>query len=634
MADSNGTANGMAVLDGATKPMKLRRPSRTYARLVTARGSTTSGKPYPLAANTIVPPPDYDVDWRVERLDTHAIENWTPSRLLEVLSNLSPEMSKGLWDYMRLLNPGWSYEVYSPGSDTPNARARVIIDTILDRIKQEHGSVDVALGRLHMGAYMRGGYFGEAVFDDAGREMIDLATPDPASVRFRVVKDDQGRSRYQLGQWQDYKFIPLDEEEGVSYIPVDPFPGSPYGRPLVAPAMFSALFLLGLLHDLRRVISQQGWPRIHIKVLTEKLLEGLRQDEEVNTPEDIERKLEAAVMAVKDEYSRLQPDDAYITGDEVEIGGPIGVTGAANLAGVEGVIEVVERMLVRALKTMPLVLGITDGVSEANANRQWEILVSGVKAMQHLAESMLERFFELACRMQGVQANVVWEFAEIRASERQRDALAYSQEIDNQVKLLGQHFIDREEASMDLVGHPPALTDEEVAELAPDVTPNEDDPETDVQDSDENPEEGSNNAAVSWRSAPVAILSRYSDSRAVCRAEKFLEGFGYAEKVSPLQKDDLGVLRLSGENGDGESFRLWEIGRVNGEDVLGRYDIYFRDERPASAVPTASHRPPVGGGSDDRGGGHVGRQPRTSHLESRYARLRRPTRRHGRLTSP
>jgi hypothetical protein len=408
---SNGTVNGTATLDRA-EPLRLRRPRPISSRLITGRGVTTAGKPFAMTPGTILPPASYDMEWRQEQLDTTTLSHVNPTRLLEILANLSPEMSKGLWDYMRLLNPGWSFEVYNPGSATPNARGRKIVEDALDRLKQKHGSVDVVLGRMHMGAYMRGGYFAEAVFDEAGREIDDIATPDPASVRFKVVEDPATKKRsWQLGQWQDTKFIPLDEEEGVAYIPVDPFPGNPYGRPLVAPAMFSALFLLGLLHDLRRVISQQGWPRIHIKVLTEKLLEGLQQDEDVTSAQDIDKKLQAAINEVKDAYARLQPDDAYITGDEVEIAGPIGLSAGTNLSGIEAVIEVIERMLVRSLKTMPLVLGITDGVSEANANRQWEILVSGVKALQHLAESMLERFFELACRMQGVQANVVWSSA-------------------------------------------------------------------------------------------------------------------------------------------------------------------------------------------------------------------------------
>jgi hypothetical protein len=608
MADgSNGTV-GVSELVHEAGPIKLRRPRPLAQRFVTPRGVTPEGKPYGMAPNTILPPPDYDLDWKREHLDTSTLGNMAPSRLLELLMNLSPEMSKGAWDYMRLLNPGWSFEVLNPGSDTPNARGRAIVEEALDRIKQKHGSVDVVLGRLHMGAYMRGGYFAEAVFDDAGRELLDIATPDPASVRFRVVEDPETkRQRHQLGQWQNHKFVPLDDEEGISYIPVDPFPGNPYGRPLIAPAMFSALFLIGLLHDLRRVISQQGWPRIHIQVLTQKILDGIEADGEAHSQADVEAKLEAAINAVRDEYARLQPDDAYITGDEVDIKGPVGVTAGANLTGVEGVIEVVERMLVRALKTMPLVLGITDGVSEANANRQWEILISGVKALQHLAESMLERFFELACRMQGVQANVVWEFAEIRAAEAQRDALTRSQEIDNIFKLRDGGIIDQEEAAMELVGHPPALEEAPTLKV-------EDEPETDVQDTDENPEPGTANAALTWAAYPSRLTSDDSGARMVKAGYRV----GVAD-IAPL-RDAQGLLRPYAVFEDGTTYRLiggWHD--ETGEMIRARYRTYT----PARAVPAPANRHPVGGGPDDGGRDGIGRGSGAGAVRPRRAGSRR-----------
>lgn len=638
---SNGTANGTTTVE-RTVPLKLKRPKRIGSRLITGRGITTYGKPFSLSTGTIMPPPDYEMDWKHENLDTNTLTTVSPTRLLEILANLSPEMSKGVWDYMRLLNPGWSFEVFSPGGETPNARGRAIVEEILDRIKQQHGSVDVVLGRLHMGAYMRGGYFGEAVFDDVGREMIDIATPDPASVRFKVVEDQETKKqRWQLGQWQDYKFVPLDEEEGVSYIPVDPYPGSPYGRPLVAPAMFSALFLLGLLHDLRRVISQQGWPRIHIKVLVDKLLAGLEQDENVQTSEQVEKALQAAIDDVKTEYARLQPDDAYITGDDVEIGGPIGVTGSTNLSGIEGVIEVVERMLVRALKTMPLVLGITDGVSEANANRQWEILVAGVKALQHLAESMLERFFELACRMQGVQVNVVWEFSEIRASERQRDALSYSQEIDNQYKLLDKGMIDRDEVAMELVGHPPYKSEEEMKAEALEIAgQTEDDPDTDVQDSDENPEPGTANAVQDWLQRQAGRT--FTPAQHTLRPERMRHRDAYILAMVDAGQVYVGARKIPhGARSDdfswpGERLVLAGTWQVGGRAAADEYDVFVMggpDGSGACTVPAETGRHTVERGTVDRTGDDERRGAGDGAVRSGRPRLRRPAGRYPRLTT-
>lgn len=73
---------------------------------------------------------------------------------------------------------------------------------------------------------------------------------------------------------------------------------------------------------------------------------------------------------------------------------------------------------------MPLLMAMTDGVSEANANRQWEIFVAFIKSIQQLGEAMLESQFGLGLQAKGVWATVDWKFAELRAAELLRDAQA------------------------------------------------------------------------------------------------------------------------------------------------------------------------------------------------------------------
>jgi hypothetical protein len=491
------------------------------------------------------------------------------SQMLEALANQSPEVSKGIWDYQRLLNPGWKVEVFNPGTDTPNRRGQQVVDAFIDLLGQKYGSVDVVLGRMHMGAYMRGGYFAEIVLAENQRDAIDLATPDPASVRFKVIEDPvTKRQTFQLGQWQDKQFVPLDDAPGVSYIPIDPFPGVPYGRPMVAPAIFSALFLIGLLYDLRRVISQQGWPRIDIAVNTEKLLESLVQGEEASTPEEIEAVIGAAIRDVMTAYSQLQPDDAYVHSDEVEIKGPIGVTTGANLGGVEGIISVVERMLVRALKTTPLMLGITDGVSEANANRQWEMFIAGVKAMQHLAESMLQQFLQLLCQAQGVQAKVKWTFAEIRAAEEQRDALTESQKIDNAVKKYNQGWIDQDEAAMEITGHPPAEEEPRLTGALESASG--------AQANDENPDAGETKAGRE-------PLTRLVEGQSVLRPSRIANRLAYRADMVRSGKIYVGTQTIAHGESTERYARPEEVwvpvgtryyGRDNDVPVLDEYDVF------------------------------------------------------------
>jgi hypothetical protein len=564
MAGNNGTSNGTLVSDDGK--IRLRRPrqmTRAVAASATGTSKTTSGKMYNVAVGSMMPPPAHDLDWKYVTVDARSMTG--DARMLEHLANMSPEMSKGAWDYMRLLNPGWKVEVFNVGTDTPNARGQVVIDDLMKRLEAAHGSADVVLGRFHMGAYFRGAYFGEIVFDDVGREALDIATPDPASVRFKVVEDpDTRQQHYQLGQWQVDKFVPLDEEPGVSYIPVDPFPGNPYGRPMVAPAIFFCMFLMGLLHDLRRVISQQGWPRIEIVMNTEKLLSNLESGEETSTAEGVEKLISAAILEVQSAYSKLQPDDAYIHSDEVEIKGPIGVTAGANLSGIDAIIAVVERILVRALKTMPLMLGITDGVSEANANRQWEITIAGVKALQHLLESMLERFMRLACQAQGIQCDVNFEFSEIRAAEAQRDALARSQDIDNNVKLRNEGVIDQSEMAQELVGHEPAADGPLFSppQTGAGATPN-----------DSNPTPGETKSATTWREVEHPLRFARWRSRDAYRDGMAEQGFIVRSEVRVASDAAQGLPRVFWNSDE-----LWVLAAAeaddNGNERQGIYDVF------------------------------------------------------------
>lgn len=553
-----GSSNGVAH-DVPSAPRRFRRLSQRFIQGAVAH--TQSGKPFMNTVGTIVPPPDYDATWRLESLDTDSLTKASPSQLLEYLANLSPEISKGLWDYMRLLNPGWDFQVFTPGTETPSARGKAIIDALIARMVREHGSMDVVFARMHIGAYMRGAYFAELVLDEAGREALDIATPDPASVRFRVAAADDKKKYFQIGQWQDAQFVPLDGYETVAYTPVDAMPGNPYGRPLVAPAMFSALFLIGLLHDLRRVISQQGWPRIEIVVDTAKILESIPVENQPSTPEDTDSVIQQAIDSISRAYSALEPDDAWVHSDEAEIKGPVGVT-ATNFQGIGSVIEVIERMLVRALKTMPLMLGMTDGVSEANANRQWEIMVSGIKSLQHLAESIIGRFFEYACRVQGVPVTVQFEFAEIRAAEAQRDALTRSQEIDNEVKLRNEGFIDQDEASQNLVGHPPA----EDGPIYGSSSGSDEEDDASPQDADENPDPGETKARPSahWRVLDTAGKNTLKET---------LVGMGWIYQGSV-------EMAASWQNRLTETEHYEPVARL--EDSAGRtlmveYDYYVRE---------------------------------------------------------
>lgn len=415
------------------------------------RASLDSADMLPTNNWLLVAPDNYESNWQLINLSSKDFDQLAPAYLLEVLADLSPEVSRALWDFLRLTNPGWDLEALNVGDDKQNEVAQAALMAFIEDMEDYHGSFDIVIGRLFMGAFIRGAFCSELILDLRGRMPLDIATPDPNSIRFRKRKDDERGEVWQPGQWQERNFVPLDIPT-FRYVPVDPMPGKPYGRPPAAPALFSTLFLLGMMHDLRRVIQQQGYPRLDISIDLQQILDSAPQLTMDTTT--FNEFVSALVTEVETVYSALQPDDAYIHTSNITVNRPVGAADNVSLGGIDAVITALERMSVRALKTMPLMMGITDSIGDVQSNRLWEIHIAGIRSLQHYCETMLERLFVLALQAQGIQARVVFRFAEVRAAERLRDAQTEAMEIANEISKRDQGWITQDEASETITGSP------------------------------------------------------------------------------------------------------------------------------------------------------------------------------------
>ena len=261
--------------------------------------------------------------WHGLDLDAQTLRRMSPTRLLELLADLSPEVSRELWNFLRLANPGWEATAMRPSGKLPGTAAhQQALDDFLAVLKARHTSLDVIIGRLFISAFLRGALMAELVLDQAGRVPLDIATPDPATARWRQQLDPDLGIVWQLGQWQRGGFVPLDRET-VRYVPIDPFPGHPEGRAIAAPALFCAVFLLAMLHDIRRVVQQQGYPRIDIGVDLEKLASSMPKSASTD-PELFRQWVDATIAQVETVYGALEPDDAYIHADLIKVNRPVG----------------------------------------------------------------------------------------------------------------------------------------------------------------------------------------------------------------------------------------------------------------------------------------------------------------------
>jgi hypothetical protein len=358
--------------------------------------------------------------WRTADLTPNALRRLKVHKVVELLADSSPELSKALFDFVLMGNPGFTLKAYKPGTETEDVKATAALNAMLGTLKGYYGSVKVVFNRLLISAFLRGKLFAEIVLADNGRRFVDLATPDPAFLAFRRVKDTERGVVWQVGQWQGSEFVVLDGPS-IRYIPIHPFPGKIDGRSLVHPAIFICVFLIAMLSDLRRVVQQQGYPRLDIAILFEKLKDQIPQDVRAK-PRELKAWADEVVSEIKKVYSKLKPDDTYVHSDAIEVNKPVGTLDNSSLGAVDGLIKACERMATRALKSMPLLMATTDGVSEANANRQWEMYAALCKSIQQEVETMISDLFQFALQGQGIMADVRLRFAELRAAELLRDA--------------------------------------------------------------------------------------------------------------------------------------------------------------------------------------------------------------------
>lgn len=395
-------------------------------------------------------------DYRYEWMDSKLLRNTPVSDIIEIAIASSPEVSRAVWDFLRAAVPGWECRVIDPRTEGEHPEGQKIVNEFRKRIALYHGGEEVLYTRMFTSILVRGSLLSEIYFEKDSKTPVDIAIPDPKTLRYREIDDPIRGVRWQVGQIQDGVFVPL-EGETIRYVAHDPMPGKPYARSPLGSAVFPAIFLLGIFQDMRRVIANQGWPRVDISIdvegIQEMLAEALNDDNIAENGEVIANVLASITSQVEQAVGSLNPGDWYVHSSIVKVNDAVGTMDVNSIGEVTSIIESLERVAVKALKTMPILQGISDAASEANANRQWEMWAASVKALQHLVENSLQAHYNTVLQANGIDAHCIFRFAEIRAAEELRDAQTLMMKLDNAIKAEGAGYMEADEASMYVTGH-------------------------------------------------------------------------------------------------------------------------------------------------------------------------------------
>lgn len=449
----------MALLDFLRRPPKPPVPITIPTRRplpITRRARKTAnedGGSFPFGA-TMPPAGDTYDYWRVNLANPDDLAALPVDQIQKIMARVSPEISKAWWDFVIFVGNLVEVKAYIPGTKETDETAQAALDAFTALLETQQNSLMNITHRVISGGFMRGAFTAELVINNAGTMAIDLATPDPQAFRFRQIDDPERGEIWELGQWQNGRWVSFRDVPTVKYVPIVPEVGSPYAVSWMEAAVFPGLFLIMLLQDIRRVVANFGYPREDISLDLERLRASMPPDIQ-SDPQKFQDWVQTAVNEIGDAIENMQPGDAWVHTDVAtrqELKGAIGGSGANLATQADTMIESLERMMIRALKTIPFLMASRQSTTERQSDKEWEAYTLSIDIVQRKLKYLLENLFSLALEVQGIQAEVCFEFAETGSFDALRDEEVIALQIANAVAMRDEGWITQDEASERVTG--------------------------------------------------------------------------------------------------------------------------------------------------------------------------------------
>lgn len=423
-------------------PKTLRALSRP---LTVNRGSRQTG--LDLATDFLfdqtAPVPDPSASWRTLQTQRKNLLNLPYTQLAQVALDLSPEVNKGLHDFLRFVNP--SYVI-----DNTNPRALEATNAFIRQLDIYYGSFSTHIDSMWSGIFLTGAVFPELVLAQGGRSPLDMVFNDANTARFRRERDAFRGPRWRLGQETRYGFNYLDDDPLVKYLGFDRLTDNPYGRPVVGPAVHSSVFLLGLIHDLRRVIEKMGMSRVDYELDAEELLKLIDRNPELAADDEATAQfINEHIDQVKNVLNNLDLDSDYVHLSTVNVNHATNPL-TANMTGLRDVIDTLQRNIVNGFKGVSALLNILDSTTETHIRSQLEYFVSILQSLQDEIARMLADYFDIANQVQGIDGETTFLFRRQRTADKKATAEIEQIRTDTVINKAESLIITRDEARAEI----------------------------------------------------------------------------------------------------------------------------------------------------------------------------------------
>lgn len=393
--------------------------------------------------NGVLPLPDPTVSWRTLETQRKNLLNLPYTRLSTLALDLSPQINKGLWDFVRFGNAG------------------VVIDDISDQAKESNIDFLKSIGRYygnfknHMDSmwadiFVYGAVFPELVLSDGARYAVDIALNNPLSGRFRYANDPVRGSIYEFGQETRHGWISHENSELVRYIGFGRIGNNPYGRPLIAPAIHASLFLLGLISDLRRMVANQGLSRMDYSLDVEEMLALIRQNPDIAGDDEATADfINSHIQEIKQVISNLDVDEDYVHLSTVEVN-YANNTLHMNMQGLDTLVNTLKLDIVNGMKSVSGLSNLLDSTTETHITRQLEYFVASISSVQEEMADMMSDYLTIQNIVKGIMSEAQYQFKKQRTSDRRETAEIRKIETETVISKVDAGIIDQVEAAEEL----------------------------------------------------------------------------------------------------------------------------------------------------------------------------------------
>lgn len=183
-------------------------------------------------------------------------------------------------------------------------------------------------------------------------------------------------------------------------------PDEAYSTSLLRPGLSQVINFEGFIEDMHRALNRTGHSRLIATIVAEKIKQAA--DENIsNDPKKMGELYNLVLAEVTEALAGLEPEDAVVTYDSVTY--KVEDTGG-NKADYAPMIAVLGNMLGASLKTPASVSGLRASGGQGLSNAETLIYLQVVHGTRPPVEEAMSRALTLACRLQGVDGYVAFEF--------------------------------------------------------------------------------------------------------------------------------------------------------------------------------------------------------------------------------